>query len=58
LAPPLQLKKAKMPIKRTLLIAKSNPGVTGGNKRMVENEDVALEKALAERKERSKRLLT
>ena len=54
MAPPLQLKKAKMPIKRTLLIAKSNPGVMGGNKRMVENEDVALVKV----KERSKRLLT
>ena len=44
-----------MPIRRTLLIAKSNPVAMGGNKRMVENEDVALV-ALAEIQERSKRL--
>ena len=47
MAPLLQLKRVKMLIRRTLLIAKSNPVAIGGNKRMVENEDIALV-ALAE----------
>jgi len=55
----LRAKKLKTPFRRTLRIAKSNPVVTRGNKRIAGKDSVALvlETVLATVKERSKDLL-
>jgi len=55
----LRVKKPKTPFRRTLRIAKSNPVVTRGNKRMAEKDSVALvlKTVPVTVKERSKDLL-